>query len=122
MPRRDTRSVQVRVGERVRALREAAHLTQAELARRAGVAKSFISTVERGGQAASITSLDRIARALRAPLRALFDDEPAPPPPGKEEALIAAIVAELRGRDAEFLAGVRGVVRALDRMVSRSHP
>lgn len=117
---RDMRPIQVRVGERLTVLREAAHCTQAELARRAGLARSFIAQVERGGQAPSIASLDRIARALHLPITALFEDEPPPPQPSRDEALIAAIVAELRGHDANYLRGVRSMLRVLTRMVGES--
>ena len=110
----------MRVGERVRALREEAHLSQAEVARRSGLAKSFVSQVERGGQAASIASLDRIARALGLSLGVLFEDEPPPPRPSREEALLSAIVNELRGHDARYLIGVRAMLRVLDRMMEGS--
>ena len=65
-------------------------------------------------------SLDRIARALHLPITALFEDEPPPPQPSRDEALIAAIVAELRGHDANYLRGVRSMLRVLTRMVGES--
>ncbi|CAM3008857.1 helix-turn-helix domain-containing protein [Saccharomonospora xinjiangensis] len=56
------------VGGTIRTLRKAAGLTQAQLARRASVSLSLLSTVERGDRAATHALLVSVARALRVPV------------------------------------------------------
>lgn len=60
-----------RVGARVRALREARALTQAELARRSGVSLRFLADVERGEGNASLLRLGELALALGVSLAEL---------------------------------------------------
>ena len=62
---RDERRFLERVGDRVRELRTAAGLTQAQLADRAGLHRTFIGSVERGERNVALLSLRRIAAALR---------------------------------------------------------
>ena len=52
------------VGERVREAREAAGLTQRELARRMGTSQAAVDRLEAGGVAATLTTLQRVASAL----------------------------------------------------------
>ena len=47
-------------------------MSQEELARRAGVHRTYISDVERGVRNVSILTLERIASALEIPLGVLF--------------------------------------------------
>jgi transcriptional regulator with XRE-family HTH domain len=61
------------LGEHVRAQRVRKGLTGSELARRAGVSRSLVSQVERGGLSPSIEVLRRIALALELQVGALFD-------------------------------------------------
>ncbi|GDX82238.1 shikimate kinase [Deltaproteobacteria bacterium] len=60
-----------RVGSRVRRVREAAGLTQAELARRSGVSLRFVADVERGAGNASLLRLGELATALGVSLAEL---------------------------------------------------
>jgi transcriptional regulator with XRE-family HTH domain len=60
------------VGHRVRELRTARGMTQAELARRCELHRTFIGSVERGERNVSILNLRLIARALRVPLTDLL--------------------------------------------------
>jgi ribosome-binding protein aMBF1 (putative translation factor) len=52
------------VGERVRAAREAAGISQRELARRIGTSQAVITRLEAGGVGATLTTLQRVATAL----------------------------------------------------------
>lgn len=55
-----------RVGARIRARRNALHLTQAELARRIpGVTESYVSRWERGENMPSWANLPRVAESLQ---------------------------------------------------------
>lgn len=68
------------VGTRLRALRRARRATLREVADRAGVSESFLSQLERGRTGASITSLQRIAAALRLEVSDLFSSDGASRP------------------------------------------
>jgi transcriptional regulator with XRE-family HTH domain len=63
------------VGARVRALREAAGITQARLGERCGLHRTFIGAVERGGRNVSVLNLRAIALALRVSVGSLFAEE-----------------------------------------------
>jgi len=52
------------VGERVREAREAARLSQRELARRMGTSQAAVDRLEAGGVGATLTTLQRVASAL----------------------------------------------------------
>ena len=68
----ETRSAKLatalRVGMAIRDAREAAAVTQTELAARMGVAQSAVSRIEAGRANITIEMLTRIATALGAPL------------------------------------------------------
>lgn len=77
MNREDKRFLQ-QLGFRIRERRIARNLTQATLAERCGLHRTFIGSVERGERNVALLSLRRIARALRvtpAELLADPDDE-----------------------------------------------
>lgn len=67
-----------RIGARVRALREAAGLTQGELARRTGIHRPNIARIESGRHMPSLDTVVRIARALDVQPSAILSvlDEP----------------------------------------------
>lgn len=52
------------VGERVREAREAAGLSQRQLARRMGTSQAAVDRLEAGGVGATLTTLQRVATAL----------------------------------------------------------
>ena len=56
------------IGTRVRAVRTARRLTQAQLGDACGLHRTFIGSIERGERNAAVLSLRRIAAALRVPL------------------------------------------------------
>lgn len=62
---RDDRRFLERVGFRVRERRLAAGLTQAELADKCGLHRTFVGSVERGERNLALLSLRKIAAALR---------------------------------------------------------
>ncbi len=56
-------------GHRLRTLREAKGLTQAEVAKRAGLHRVYITMLEAGTKGnPSLTTIQRLARALRLPV------------------------------------------------------
>ena len=64
-----------RVTNRIRRLREAAGMTQAELADRVGATRQTIIAVEAEKYAPSLELAFRLARAFRAPFEAVFHYE-----------------------------------------------
>jgi ribosome-binding protein aMBF1 (putative translation factor) len=52
------------VGEHIRAAREAAGISQRDLARRMGTSQAVIARLESGGVGATLTTLHRVAAAL----------------------------------------------------------
>jgi ribosome-binding protein aMBF1 (putative translation factor) len=57
-------SLAAEVGERIHSAREAAGLSQRELARRMGTSQAAIDRLESGGIGATLTTLQRVAMAL----------------------------------------------------------
>jgi DNA-binding XRE family transcriptional regulator len=64
----------VRLGQRLRALRLAAGLTQAELARRTGIHRPNIARVEAGRHTPSLETLARLAAAIGVPTTRVLAD------------------------------------------------
>lgn len=60
------------IGDRIRQLRSDVHLSQEQLALKAGLAPSFLGEIERGAKKPSIESLEKIANALEVSLSELF--------------------------------------------------
>ena len=63
------------VGSRIRRLREARGLSQAALARKAGVTRLTVIRIEMDHQSPTLASLAGLARALGVKLRALIPDD-----------------------------------------------
>jgi transcriptional regulator with XRE-family HTH domain len=77
-PGRAAGSINAQIGDRLRLLRHARNLNQAELGRLIGVTAQQIHRYERGKSALAADNLWRLARALDAPPSYFFDgiDEP----------------------------------------------
>ena len=65
------------IGRRIREARGAQALSLDQLARLTGISAPALSLIETAKRDARITTLAKIARALRIPLSALFDDRDA---------------------------------------------
>ncbi|TCP38622.1 helix-turn-helix domain-containing protein [Rhodovulum marinum] len=63
------------IGRRVRALRADQDLTLEQLARLTGISAPALSLIETGKRDARLTTLAKIAAALRVPIRALLEDQ-----------------------------------------------
>ena len=63
----------VRLGRRVRELRLKRGWTQAQLAKRVGLDRSYLGDVERGGRNVSAAKLELIAKGFGISLAKLFD-------------------------------------------------
>jgi transcriptional regulator with XRE-family HTH domain len=69
----DDREFLQHIGHRLREAREKRGLTQAEVATRCELHRTFIGSVERGERNLSILNLRLIARSLRLSLSKLFE-------------------------------------------------
>lgn len=70
-----------RIGYRIRRMRDLAGLTQAELATKAGLSRSFLTRVEAGTAEASLSSLANIASALDVSVAQIVGDATISPRP-----------------------------------------
>jgi transcriptional regulator with XRE-family HTH domain len=70
--RRARADIRERFGFAVKLRREELGLTQEELAHRAGIHRTYLSDVERGGRNLSLVNIERLARALQLPVSGLF--------------------------------------------------
>ena len=62
------------VGAKIKLLRLENNLTQEKLSEKAGISIDFLSLIERGKNAPSFESLEKIASALKVPVKELFDE------------------------------------------------
>lgn len=67
------------LGERLRLLREAKHLSQGEVQKRTGLLRSYISRLENGHSVPTLQTLEKLARAMEIPLYQLFPDSEEQP-------------------------------------------
>lgn len=64
----------IRLGLRIRNLRENANISQEALGQIAGLHRTYIGAIERGERNPSVLSLQKIANALNVTVGALFDE------------------------------------------------
>ncbi len=70
------------IGKRIRSLRESKGLSQGDIERRSGLLRSYISRVEGGYTAPSLSTLEKFAKALEVePYQLLFHGEGRPTAP-----------------------------------------
>jgi len=92
---------QMRLGNRIKSLREGHALTQRELAEQAGLSEKYLGEVERGICNVTLEFLSKLAEALNIPTTALLENDHEQ----NREQLVAAIVRmapELNEKDAQI--------------------
>ncbi len=62
------------IGTRLKELRESKQLSQGDIEKRTGLLRCYISRVENGHTVPSVETLEKMARALEAPMYRLFHD------------------------------------------------
>ena len=67
------------LGQKVKAFRQKLNLTIPQLADLTGLSRGFISQVENNKVSLSLDSLQKLASALKIPVKNLLEDEPFPP-------------------------------------------
>jgi XRE family transcriptional regulator, regulator of sulfur utilization len=70
-----TEELQKLFGHNVRRLRLERKMTQEELAQKAGINRSYLGSVERGGRRTSMENIARLAKALGVSADVLFRGE-----------------------------------------------
>lgn len=75
-PEAETGEAEIQVSTAVRDLRRVRNLSQRQLATRMGVPRTYISKIENGKAMPTLSSLDRLARALEVDISALLRDAP----------------------------------------------
>jgi transcriptional regulator with XRE-family HTH domain len=84
------------LGQRLRAVRQAAGLSMDATGLRAGLSGKFLGEVERGEKSISVDNLYHVARALGVPMRELLDGPRAAASLDGDGAKLFALVAGLR--------------------------
>jgi transcriptional regulator with XRE-family HTH domain len=69
-----TQPILIKLGSRIRSLRERMKLSQEELGHLSGLHRTYIGAIERGERNPSVLSLQKIAKALKVAVKELFDD------------------------------------------------
>ena len=64
------------IGQKIKYARKSAGMTQAELARRTKISRSYVGAIEIDQYNPSVSTLQLIAHALKVPTRSLLADEP----------------------------------------------
>lgn len=72
------------IGERLKAMREAKHLSQGDMQRRTGLYRVYISRVENGHTVPTIETLEKFARGLEVPLYQFFYEGKQLPKPSQK--------------------------------------
>jgi len=66
--------VKEKIGQRIKALREASSMSQKDLSYAADLDRSYIASVENGQRNISIVNIEKIATALGVTLKEFFND------------------------------------------------
>lgn len=66
------------IGDRLRDLRQAKHLSQSDVEKRTGLLRCYVSRLENGHTVPAIETLEKMARALEIPMYQLFYDGDEP--------------------------------------------
>ena len=96
------------VGARIRYFRRLRSLSQEQLALQAGINTAFLGHLERGLKSPTITTLEKIVKALNISLGELFADEPDTPLPARNAAMerLQLLVRDLSAEQLDRLSDV----------------
>jgi transcriptional regulator with XRE-family HTH domain len=113
--------LKLKLGMRVRALREAQGMTQDELAEKIGRTVDTVSNIERGINGTRIDVAGRIATALKVSVADLFsfEDEVQPSAVKEHRRLVQSLTATLNGLDMKSLLAIKDVIEASVKLTGR---
>jgi len=66
--------IKLKIGQRIKELRETAEMSQKDLAYTADLDRSYIASIENGQRNVSIVNIEKIANALNVTLKEFFKD------------------------------------------------
>ena len=66
--------IKIKIGQRIKHLREQAQMSQKELSYAADLDRSYVASVENGNRNVSIINIEKIAAALKITLKDFFED------------------------------------------------
>ena len=66
--------IKLKIGQRIKELRETANMSQKDLSYAADLDRSYIASVENGQRNVSIVNIEKIANALGVTLKQFFND------------------------------------------------
>jgi transcriptional regulator with XRE-family HTH domain len=69
-----TSKIKTAFGDRLRGIRQGAHISQERLAEIAGLHRTYVSSVERGERNVSLETIERLAIALGCTMSSLMPD------------------------------------------------
>ena len=67
-------SVKLKIGKRIKELREKTEMSQKDLAYAADLDRSYIASIENGQRNVSIVNIEKIATALNVTIKEFFND------------------------------------------------
>lgn len=94
------------IGSRIKALRQARSLTQAQVAEAAGIDPSFYGQIERGANVPSVRTLLSVAEALGVEPAQLLPSRKAKERPSPHAEVVRDIVSDLAPEDQRLVAGL----------------
>ena len=95
------------ISDRIRDLRDEKKLSQADIEKRTGLLRSYLSRVENGHTIPSLETLEKLASALEVPLYLLLYDGDAPPPAKPAASKGGAGVFGISGKQAVYVEKLR---------------
>ncbi len=66
--------IKLKIGQRIKELREKAEMSQKDLAYTADLDRTYIASIENGQRNVSIVNIEKIANALNVTLKEFFND------------------------------------------------
>lgn len=69
----DRNNIRIKFGKKLKQLRKVANLSQEDLGKKATIHRTYIGSIERGEQNISIDNIAKLAKALKATPKDLFD-------------------------------------------------
>jgi transcriptional regulator with XRE-family HTH domain len=108
--------IERRIAVRVRELRTAKGLTQADLARLARTSRSQVALVEGGESVPSVATVETFAEALGCSLGEVLSEHPEPRERQSTPGRASRLVATLQARGPEYIAAVERMVRVMDKI------
>lgn len=106
----NTKKLRKLFGERLRNLRKSRNFSQEELAGKADIHPTYIGVIERGEQAPTLDTIEKIANALKINVKDLFifSEE-------KNDRITGEIIASLSGKNSKMLQKILNIIKAIEK-------